>query len=137
MPALPIPSDFHDLLDEPLIGHLATIGPDGRPQVNPVWYLWDGEHLLISMQAVTRKYQNLVANPAMAISIVDPTNPGRYLEIRGDATTFERFLTLEFANQLAVKYTGSEFPESMNGQERFKVTFTPTWWTGQGVNIDD
>ncbi len=131
MPALPIPSDYLDLLENPTVAHLATVDEQGRPQANPVWFLWDGENITMSMQANTIKYRNLRANPAMALSMIDPADPHRYLEIRGEAVDWELYLTLDYVNELAMKYTGTTFDDSTAGEERYKVTFKPRWWTGQ------
>lgn len=78
-----IPEDMLDLLERPLYGHLATVRPDGTPQVNPMWFEWDGEVLRFTHTTQRQKYRNLKANPAVAISVIDPDNPYRYLEVRG------------------------------------------------------
>lgn len=78
-----IPEDMLDLLERPLYGHLATVRPDGIPQVNPMWFEWDGEVLRFTHTTQRQKYRNLKANPAVAISVIDPDNPYRYLEVRG------------------------------------------------------
>jgi PPOX class probable F420-dependent enzyme len=62
---------YRDILDSKALGHLATIGPDGRPQVNPVWFLSDGQHVYLSVKPDTVKYWNLRTNPAVAMSIGD------------------------------------------------------------------
>ena len=78
-----IPASHADLLETTALAHVATIGPDGLPQNNPVWFGWDGTHVLFSQTTGRQKYRNPQANPAVALSIVDSTNPYRYLEIRG------------------------------------------------------
>ncbi len=78
-----IPDDYRDLLERPLYAHLATIRPDGKPQVNPMWFAWDGEHLRFTNTTVRQKYKNVTANPEVAISVNDPDQPYRYLEVRG------------------------------------------------------
>ncbi|MDR2279968.1 MAG: PPOX class F420-dependent oxidoreductase [Gordonia sp. (in: high G+C Gram-positive bacteria)] len=78
-----IPESHRDLLERPLYAHLATIRPDGRPQVNPMWFSWDGEHLLFTNTTTRQKYKNVTAHPEVAISVNDPDQPYRYLEVRG------------------------------------------------------
>jgi PPOX class probable F420-dependent enzyme len=78
-----IPDKFKDLLQSKALAHVATIGPHGEPQSNPVWFGWDGEHILFSQTKKRQKYRNLLRNPYIALSIVDPNNPYRYLEVRG------------------------------------------------------
>ena len=78
-----IPADYRDLLERPLFGHLATVRPDGKAQVNPMWFLFDGEMLRFTHTSKRQKYRNLMANPSFAMSIADPDSGYRYLEVRG------------------------------------------------------
>lgn len=78
-----IPASHRDLLERPLYAHLATIRPDGTPQVNPMWFTWDGEYLYFTNTRTRQKYVNVTAHPAVAISVNDPDQPYRYLEVRG------------------------------------------------------
>jgi PPOX class probable F420-dependent enzyme len=78
-----IPQGYETLFERPLYGHLATTRPDGSPQVNPMWFDWDGELLRFTHTTKRQKYRNVTANPNVAMSISDPDNPYRYLEVRG------------------------------------------------------
>lgn len=71
------------LLDAPLYGALGTIRPDNTVQVNPMWYEFDGEHLRFTHTNRRSKFRNLAHNPSMSLSITDPDDPFRYLEVRG------------------------------------------------------
>jgi PPOX class probable F420-dependent enzyme len=75
--------DYDDLLTRPLIAPLATVRPDGSPQVNPVWLRWDGNDLWMTMTTTRQRYRNIASHPTVAISIVDPDDPYRYLAVRG------------------------------------------------------
>ncbi|MGD9711979.1 MAG: PPOX class F420-dependent oxidoreductase [Thermomicrobiales bacterium] len=132
MPKGTVPEHFHDLLGSTALGHLATIGGDGRPQVNPVWFISDGARILLSIRPETVKYRNLRANPAVAMSILDPKDPFRYLEMRGDVAEFELYENVSWVNELARKYTGADFTGGVDGEQRYKVTFRVDSWTGQG-----
>ncbi len=79
MPKGPVPDRYRDLLQSPALGHLATVGLDGRPQVNPVWFISDGEHVYLSIKSDTGKYRNLRSNPAVAMSVSDLSRPDRYV----------------------------------------------------------
>jgi PPOX class probable F420-dependent enzyme len=131
MPRGPVPAQFHDLLQSPTLGHLATVAADGRPEVNPVWFLWDGEHLLLSIRPVTRKYANLRRDPRLAISLLDPANPFRYVELRGEVIDWRLYEDLTFVNQLARKYTGADYTHGYPGEHRYRVTVRVDSWTGQ------
>ncbi|HTH85485.1 PPOX class F420-dependent oxidoreductase, partial [Mycobacterium sp.] len=78
-----IPKGYETLLERPLYGHLATTRPDGNAQVNPMWFDWDGELLRFTHTTKRQKYRNIEANPHVALSISDPDDPYRYLEVRG------------------------------------------------------
>jgi PPOX class probable F420-dependent enzyme len=82
-PAKVIPGPLADLLERPLYAHLATVRPDGTPQVNPTWFRFDGQYLWLTTTSRRQKHRNWQAQPAVALSITDPAQPSRYLEIRG------------------------------------------------------
>jgi hypothetical protein len=88
--------------------------------------------LLLSIKPDTIKFRNLQANPAVALSILDPRDSFRYLELRGTVIDFELYTTLEFVNRLAHKYTGSDFTGGRDGEERYKVTIQVDTWTAAG-----
>ncbi|MCC6945209.1 MAG: hypothetical protein IT335_11570, partial [Thermomicrobiales bacterium] len=71
------------------------------------------------------------ANPAVAMSILDPATASRYLEMRGEVIEFELYETLEWVNHLARTYTGAEFTGGSDGQQRYKVVVRVDAWTGQ------
>lgn len=131
MPKGPVPAEYHDILQSTVLGHMATTDETGRPEVNPVWFIWDGQHVLVSVKGATRKYRNLRRDPRVAISFPDPANPERYLEIRGEVTEFVLYETLEFVNELARKYTGEDFKHGQAGQERYKLVIHVDSWTAQ------
>lgn len=132
MPKGSVPDRFRDLLEGKALGHLATVGPDGRPQVNPVWFIADGAHVYLSVRPEAAKYRNLRANPGVAMSVLDPERPDRYVEVRGEVVAFELYETLAWVNQLARKYTGADYTRGVDGEPRYKVTIRVHAWTGQG-----
>ena len=101
MPKGPVPERYRDLLESRALGHLATIGADGRPQVNPVWFIADGEHVRVSVKQETVKFRNLEARPWAAISIADSARSERSLELRGEVTGLDLCTTLDWVNVLA------------------------------------
>ena len=132
MPKGQVPEQYRDILDSTALGHLATIGADGRPQVNPVWFLSDGRLVYLSITPETAKYRNLRANPVVAMSVGDLARPDRYVEVRGEVVGFELFETPVWVNQLARKYTGADFTGGTDGEQRYKVTIRIDAWTAQG-----
>lgn len=78
-----IPAGYRHLLEQPLYGHLGTIRPDDTVQVTPMWFEFDGEHIRFTHTTKRQKYRNLKHNPTMALSVIDPENVFRYLEVAG------------------------------------------------------
>lgn len=78
-----IPSDYRHLLEQPLYGHLGTIRPDDTVQVTPMWFEFDGDKVRFTHTTYRQKYRNLQHNPSMALSIIDPDDAFRYLEVAG------------------------------------------------------
>lgn len=129
-----IPEGYRDLLESTALVHVATLGPDGEPQNNPVWFGWDGENIQISQTKTRQKYRNLHREPRLALSIVDPENPYRYLEIRGEVDRIEEDPDNDFINAMAKKYMGrDEYPFHQPGDERVVVHVTPRHTTQMGA----
>jgi len=105
-----IPADHLDLLERPIVGHLGTVRPDGAVQVNPMWFLFDGRRLRFTHNTRRAKYRNLQLDPAMTISINDPEQPYRYIELRGHLEEAIPDPTGAFYQELARRY-GNEKPE--------------------------
>ena len=99
-----IPSDYAFLLERPLYGHLGTIRPDNTVQVNPMWFEFDGEHLRFTHTTKRAKFRNLEHNPAMSLSIIDPDDQFRYLELRGKLVGIEPDPTGAFYVRLGRRY---------------------------------
>lgn len=114
MSSNPIPETHVDLLEKPLLAHTATIGPNGEPQSNPVWYLYDDGVLYIAIGPTGQKFRNLQRDPRIALSMADPENPIHYLEIRGNVTRHE---TVGSTDPLVIamvrKYTGNDSYDGM------------------------
>ncbi len=99
-----IPASHLDLLERPLFAHVAQLRPDGRLQTNPVWYAWDGTHLRLTTTSDRQKGRNAVADPRIALSVHDPDQPYRYLEVRGEVEAIEPDPNGEFFDVLAKRY---------------------------------
>src|SRR5580698_11271245 len=84
MPATAIPSSHADLFQKKAFAHLATLMPEGQPQVTPVWVEFDGRHDIVNTAEGRQKDKNLQRDKRVALSIIDPDNPARYLEVRGE-----------------------------------------------------
>lgn len=124
---------YTDLLKSKSVAHIATIGPKGEPQSTPVWFEWDGEHVLFSLTKGRQKYHNLTRNPQIALSITDPKDVHRYLEIRGTVERIDEDPNNDFINSMAKKYLGFEkYPWHQPGEERVIIVVKAEHTTHQG-----
>ncbi|GAB4499134.1 MAG: PPOX class F420-dependent oxidoreductase [Anaerolineales bacterium] len=105
-----IPSEYHDLLadDNRAFAFLATIMPDGAPQVTPVWFNTQDEYILVNSALGRVKDRNMRARPKVALTIMHPKNPYRYLEIRGTVVHVAEEGARQHIDALAKKYTGQD-----------------------------
>jgi len=121
-----VPDSHRDLLEKPVIAHLATLRPDGSPQSNPVWFEWDGDHLKISQTKARQKMRNIASDPHVAISVTDPENPYRYLELRGRVVRVEDDPDRGFIDHLSERYMGKRpYPYHQPGDERVIAYIRP------------
>ena len=122
MPSIP---DSHRDLLQAAVATLATIGPDGHPQLSAVWFLADDDTIRISLNNSRQKVKNLQRDAACALFILDLTNPARYLEIRADAELVPD-PDYAFADRVGAKYNSDLRRHDRPGQTRFVVTIVPT-----------
>ena len=127
-----IPSKMVDLFKKKALAHLATLMPDGAPQVTPVWCEFDGRHVLINTAVGRQKDKNLERDGRVALSLTDPENPYRYLEVRGRVV--ERSTTGADAhiNHLSQKYLGTDYPYNQPNETRVMYRILPERVTTMG-----
>ena len=99
-----VPDSHRDLFEQPLSAYVATVGTDGGPQANPMWFGWDGERIRLTHTRTRQKFRNLQAEPRISLLIVDPAEPQRYLELRGTVETVEDDAGGAFYRQLRQRY---------------------------------
>lgn len=123
-----IPDLYRDLLDTAVVVTLATVNPDGQPQLSPVWCSYDGAYVLVNTTVGRQKDKNLRARPFATILAVDPQDPYTYLEVRGEVT--ERTLdgAVEHISELARTYTGAtqyygDFAPAERANEETRVIY--------------
>jgi PPOX class probable F420-dependent enzyme len=126
--AAQLSENLKQVLDTPVFVSIATIQPDGSPQVSPVWVKRDGDELLISTTVDRRKTLNLERDPRVTVMVQPADAPYSYAEIRGTAS-----LTTEggqeLIDELARKYVGKSYaefnPHSGKDAERVVVRVSP------------
>jgi len=120
------------LLSEPQLAHVAVIDSDGAPHVTPVWVDTDGENILFNTAKGRAKYDSIVRNPVVAVSVVDKNDDWRTLWVKGTAQLVEEGADAHI-DRLAKKYLGKDtYPFRKPGEERVIVKISPTQKLGQG-----
>jgi PPOX class probable F420-dependent enzyme len=122
-----IPASHADLLsDKPAFGQLATVNPDGSPQVTPVWVDFDGTNLVVNTARGRKKTRNLANEARVALSIMDPQNPYRYLGIQGRVVEMTEAGADAHIDKMAKKYIGKDqYPWRSPGEQRVLVKIAP------------
>jgi len=119
-----IPQSHADLFDKKSFANLATVNADGSPQVTPVWWDTDGTNILINTAKGRVKTKNLERTPKVAVLIVDPDNPYRYVTIQGRVVEMTETGADDHINALSKKYFGKDiYPYRQPGEVRviFKI----------------
>jgi len=121
-----IPASHADLLTKPAFANLATLNPDGSPQVTPVWVDFDGSHVIVNTARGRVKAKNLAREPRVALSIADPENPYRYLGIQGRVVEMTEQGGDAHIDKMAKKYLGKDsYPFRQPGEVRLVVKIAP------------
>ena len=122
-----IPTAFFDLLEGDALGHLATVRANGTPHVTPLWVDHDGDAVLVNVRLDRVKAANMRARPDVAISIVDPRSPYRYLAITGRVASWSEDGWQEHMNKLARRYMKVDrYPWFFAGEQRAIFRIVPT-----------
>jgi PPOX class probable F420-dependent enzyme len=120
-------AQYRDLLEEkkPLAA-LATVMPDGSPQLTPVWFDFDGKRLRVNTARGRVKERNMRAGSPVALMIVDPDNPYRYVQVRGRVALATESGADEHIDSLAKKYLGKDrYPFRAPGEVRVRYEIEP------------
>jgi PPOX class probable F420-dependent enzyme len=122
-----IPERLRDLLSDDVraFANLALVRKDGRPHVTPVWFAWDGEHIIVNTARNRVKDRILHRHPRVAMSVMDPSNPYRYLLITGQVVDETEQGGYEQISALNVKYHGNPDYPKRPGEVRVTYRIRP------------
>jgi PPOX class probable F420-dependent enzyme len=124
--ATEIPAAFLDLFRKPAFANLATLNPDGSPQVTPVWADFDGTNVIVNTARGRVKHRNLQREPRVALTILDPENPYRYVGIQGRVTEMTEEGADAHIDKMAKKYLDKDkYPFRAPGEVRVLVKIRP------------
>ncbi|MBI3768157.1 MAG: PPOX class F420-dependent oxidoreductase [Deltaproteobacteria bacterium] len=130
-----IPEAFRPLLgdDVKAYANLATVLPDGSPQVTPVWFDTDGRTIRVNSAKGRWKDRNMRRDGRVALAIMDPSNPYRYVQIRGRVERIAEDGADAHIDRLAKKYLGADtYPFRQAGEVRIIYTIRPERVTTMG-----
>ena len=106
--AVPIPETHRDLRTQPVHGAFSTMMPDGQPQSSLVWVDCDDTYILINTTLERQKGRNMLANPKVALLVIDPKDSSRWIEVRGKVAEITREGAEAHADKLTQRYTGKQ-----------------------------
>ena len=119
------------LLISTIPARLAYSWTDGTPRVVPVWFEWDGTHIVLGSPARAPKLKALRAHPAVALTIDDNAFPHKVLLIRGNASVELQPDVVDEYARAATRYFGSEqgpaWVNQLKGQPMARIAITPSW----------
>jgi PPOX class probable F420-dependent enzyme len=121
-----IPQGFQDLLAKKAFASLATMMPDGTPHVTPVWFDFDGNHIRVNSAKGRVKDKNMRRSGRVALAILDPENPYRYLAVRGRVEEITEVGADAHIDSLSKKYLGQDrYPNRKAGEVRVIYRIRP------------
>ncbi len=121
-----IPESHIGLLTGPVVVGLATVQPDGQPQVTPIWADFEDGLIRVNTAEGRQKWKNLVERPQATILAIDPSNPYNWMEVRGKVVRHTTEGANEVINKLSRDYTGQDYQNFVEGQVRVTFYIEPT-----------
>jgi len=106
----PLPDGLLELLRRPSPCFIATVMPDGSPQLTQTWVTTDGDHILINIVDGLQKARNVARDPRVAVNIVDPDNTSRYYGVRGRVIATTTDGAADSIDEISHKYLGRPYP---------------------------
>jgi PPOX class probable F420-dependent enzyme len=121
---MPLPEGLLDLLSKPSPCFVATLMPDGSPQLTQTWVTTDGEHVVLNIVDGMQKAKNLARDTRIALNVVDPDDVFRYYAVRGRviATTTEG--GRQSIDEISHKYLGIPYPNFSGNPNETRVLIT-------------
>jgi PPOX class probable F420-dependent enzyme len=114
------------LLREAAYCQVATLMPDGSPQITQVWVDTDGEHILVNTAEARQKTRNVRRDPRVAINVIDPQNGWRLATIRGRVIEITTDGADAQIDRLAKKYLGVDsYPFRRPDETRVMMVIEP------------
>jgi PPOX class probable F420-dependent enzyme len=133
MMAATVPDSHKDLLEKKAFGSFTTLMPDGSPQTTPVWVDFIDGKVIVNTAMGRQKDKNVRHDPRVAITLIDPDNPYRYLEVRGRVDEITQDGAAAHIDKMAKKYLGvDKYPYAQPGETRELLVITPHKFSTSG-----
>ncbi len=123
------PENYHDLFQKKSFGAFTTLMPDGSPQTTPVWIDYRDGEIWVNSAVGRQKDKNVRRDPRVAIAVMDPENPYRYVEVRGRVRDITQDSADAHIDAMAQKYLGQDkYPYRQTGEQRvlYKISIEKT-----------
>ena len=120
-----LPPELVDLLRRTSTCYVATLMPDGAPQLTQTWVDTDGEHVLVNTVQGFQKHKNMLRDPRVALTVSDPDDSNRYFEVRGRVTGITAEGAAEHIESLSQRYFGGPYPW-FGGRDQTRLLLTIT-----------
>jgi PPOX class probable F420-dependent enzyme len=120
---VPLPADLLELLRRPSLCFVATIMPDGSPQLTQTWVTTDGEHIVINTPDWSQKVRNVARDRRVAVNVADADNTRRYFAVRGRVIAATTEGGVENIDEISDKYLGRPYP-GFSGQSETRMILT-------------
>jgi PPOX class probable F420-dependent enzyme len=120
---VPLPDGLLDLLRRPSLCFVATVMPDGSPQLTQTWVSTDGDHILINTVVGHQKARNIARDPRVAVTVADPEDTSRYYGVRGRVIAATTEGAADSIDEISRKYLGRPYPK-FGGQAQTRLLMT-------------
>lgn len=131
MPSLPLPEAVRQFLEAPNLATVATLGGDGAPHATVVWFLLDGDRVLVNTRLGRAKVRNLARDPRCALAVFDSNNPYRSVQLRGRVVASHRGAQAAAdIHRLSRRYTQSDYRDP---EARISYWIGVESWSAYGV----
>lgn len=129
-----LPDHIRKFLEKPNLAVLATVSPSGKPQATPVWFMLDGDEILVNTSQGRAKLRNLQARPYAALTVYDRDNLYSYVQIRGRAR-LDPAAGARDIDRLSMRYGGKpyQYPPTDAPQKRVSIRIRPTAFNAMGL----
>ena len=131
--AATLPDSYRDLFQKRAFGSFTTLMPDGSPQTTPVWVDFEDGRVIVNTALGRQKDKNVRHDPRVAVTLIDPDNPYRNLEIRGRVAEVTQNGAEKHIDKMAKKYLDKDtYPFARPGEQRVLIKITPERFSTMG-----